>query len=75
MSKHAVELGDSEGELAQLVDQAARGEEIVITRDGEPVAQIIPLQRKKPREFGSGKGMFIMHPDFDEPLEDFKDYR
>ena len=24
--------------------------------------------------FGSGKGMFIMKPDFDEPLEDFKDY-
>jgi hypothetical protein len=24
--------------------------------------------------FGSGKGMFVMKPDFDEPLEDFKDY-
>ncbi len=29
----------------------------------------------KPRPvFGSGKGMFIMAPDFDEPLEDFKEY-
>lgn len=24
--------------------------------------------------FGSGKGMFKMKPDFDEPLHDFKDY-
>lgn len=24
--------------------------------------------------FGSAKGMFNMKPDFDEPLEDFKDY-
>ncbi len=24
--------------------------------------------------FGSGKGMIEMSPDFDEPLEDFKDY-
>lgn len=24
--------------------------------------------------FGSGKGMFKMKPDFDEPLEDFKEY-
>ncbi len=24
--------------------------------------------------FGSGKGMFVMRPDFDEPLEDFKEY-
>lgn len=25
-------------------------------------------------EFGSGKGMFKMKDDFDEPLEDFKEY-
>ena len=24
--------------------------------------------------FGSAKGMFTMMPDFDEPLEDFKEY-
>lgn len=24
--------------------------------------------------FGSGKGMFVIKPGFDEPLEDFKDY-
>ena len=24
--------------------------------------------------FGSAKGMFVMMPDFDEPLEDFKEY-
>jgi len=28
----------------------------------------------KEREFGCAKGMFEMHPDFDEPLEDFKEY-
>ncbi len=25
-------------------------------------------------KFGSGKGMFILKPDFEEPLEDFKEY-
>ncbi len=30
-------------------------------------------EKKKPR-FGSGKGMFRMKPDFDEPLDDFKEY-
>ena len=24
--------------------------------------------------FGSGKGMFVVKPDFEEPLEDFKEY-
>jgi hypothetical protein len=25
-------------------------------------------------KFGSGKGMFVIGPDFDAPLEDFKEY-
>jgi hypothetical protein len=28
----------------------------------------------KQRQFGSAKGFFIMHDNFDEPLQDFKDY-
>ena len=31
-------------------------------------------ETKKERKFGAAKGMFVMSPDFDEPLEDFKDY-
>ncbi len=30
-------------------------------------------QKKKP-QFGALKGMIVMSPDFDEPLEDFKEY-
>ncbi len=30
---------------------------------------------ERPRaKFGSGKGMFVIGPDFNEPLEDFKEY-
>ena len=29
--------------------------------------------RPKP-QFGSGKGMFVIHDNFDEPLEDFEEY-
>ncbi len=36
-------------------------------------ADNINTNNPKPK-FGSGKGMFKMHPDFDEPLEDFKEY-
>ncbi|RPD44221.1 DUF2281 domain-containing protein [Paracnuella aquatica] len=32
-------------------------------------------QAQKPTPvFGSAKGLIIMHPDFDEPLDDFKEY-
>lgn len=30
--------------------------------------------RLKERKFGCAKGTIIMHPDFDEPLDDFKEY-
>ncbi len=30
---------------------------------------------KRPSHFGSAKGVIIMSDDFDEPLEDFKDYQ
>lgn len=29
---------------------------------------------KAEREFGYAKGKIIIHPDFDEPLDDFRDY-
>jgi Protein of unknown function (DUF2281) len=34
----------------------------------------IPKKKIKERQFGGLKGAFVMAPDFDEPLEDFKDY-
>jgi hypothetical protein len=30
--------------------------------------------RLKKRQLGAAKGLIVMSPDFDEPLEDFKDY-
>lgn len=32
------------------------------------------LKNKKPLKAGFAKGFFEMKPDFDEPLDDFKDY-
>ena len=31
-------------------------------------------QKKIKPKFGSGKDMFIIKPDFDQPLDDFKEY-
>lgn len=34
-----------------------------------------PVGADKPKpKFGSGKGVFTIKPDFDEPLQDFKEY-
>jgi hypothetical protein len=36
--------------------------------------QYKPQKQITERKFGCGKGFFTMAPDFDEPLEEFKDY-
>jgi antitoxin (DNA-binding transcriptional repressor) of toxin-antitoxin stability system len=72
---HKVDLKEATTHLAELIEEAASGEEVVITQDDGSSFQIVPLRGTKPRpRFGSAKGLIKMSEDFDEPLEDFKDY-
>ncbi|HAO13533.1 MAG TPA: type II toxin-antitoxin system prevent-host-death family antitoxin [Planktothrix sp. UBA8407] len=42
-----------------------------LTNEVKKTFNITPAVQRK---FGSAKGLISMSPDFDEPLEDFKDY-
>jgi antitoxin (DNA-binding transcriptional repressor) of toxin-antitoxin stability system len=70
-------IEDVQARLSQIVDALAPGEEVVITRDGKAVARLTgsgDLPRGV-RVHGRGKGKVLyMAPDFDAPLEDFKEY-
>ena len=74
-------LEESPPPLTVLVEEVKRGEEIVLTDHDQPVARIVsPAQALagngnhiRPR-FGCLAGKIDLAPDFDEPLEDFKDY-
>jgi len=71
------ELGAFEAKthLARLLDAVEKGERIYITRRGKRVAQLSPVEDSKKAKFGCAKSKgFYMSPDFDEPLEDFKEY-
>lgn len=64
---------------AQLPEQLKRlqpGEEMTITANGCPVAQVKKAERTSwPCKAGSyRKSKFFMAPDFYAPLEDFKEY-
>jgi antitoxin (DNA-binding transcriptional repressor) of toxin-antitoxin stability system len=81
MSERTLELPAAPNELEALVEDAAVNGEIVLTRDGTAVAKIVPLQPqtvqpdlKKTRTFGSARGLGFVPDDFDEPLDDLKDY-
>lgn len=72
-----VSLEDAQAKLGQLIEQLHPGEEIIITRDDRPVARLIVEAKasQQPRQLGALKGSVLyMAPDFDAPLEDFKEY-
>jgi antitoxin (DNA-binding transcriptional repressor) of toxin-antitoxin stability system len=70
-----VNLKEAETRLAELIEKAARGEEIVIIRSDGSSFKILPMTVEEPfPKFGSAKGLVEMSDDFDEPLEEFEDY-
>lgn len=62
-------------QLPDLIESVINGEEVVFTRDNQPVAKLVAVRREKPHpQFGSAKGQFTLADDFDKPLEDFEEY-
>lgn len=45
-------VAETKAKLSELLDRAAAGEEIVVTRSGKPIARLAPLLDKSPRPFG-----------------------
>ncbi|MGH3320482.1 MAG: type II toxin-antitoxin system Phd/YefM family antitoxin [Streptosporangiaceae bacterium] len=54
--------------LSGLLRRVSAGEEIVITRNGEPLAKLVPVRREGRRELGIDDGRFEVPDDFDAPL-------
>jgi prevent-host-death family protein len=72
-----VTIEEAQAKLAELIDKIALGEEVIITCNQQPVAQLVPLPSAKPQPavFGSCKGMLtIVAEDDDEHLKDFAEY-
>ena len=71
-----VTLDEAETQLFDLIAAAAAGEEVFITAQGDVSVPLVPHRTGKPkRQFGSAKGLITMALDFDEPLEDFREYQ
>lgn len=73
-----VEIDQAAACFPDLITKTIEGNEIIITKRGKPVVKFVAIpgtkKKKKKRMFGSAKGLIKMSPDFDEPLEDFKEY-
>lgn len=67
-------VAEAKARFSTLVRKALQGEEVVIARDHKPLVRLVPVgvPARKP---GSAKGRLTIAPDFDAPLDDFRDYR
>jgi antitoxin (DNA-binding transcriptional repressor) of toxin-antitoxin stability system len=74
MGTPAIDLARASPALRQIVKQAARTGEVLLTVEGEAVAKIVPLRPALDvRRPGFARGMIHMADDFDEMPDDFKD--
>ena len=63
-----VNIADAKARLPELVERAARGEEIVIARNGEPRARLVPQAPSHRRMPGHGAGCWEIGEGFNDPL-------
>lgn len=56
--------------LSKLLRRVAAGEEVIITRGGQPVARLVPAEGPPMRVLGQDRGRFIVPEDFDAPLDE-----
>jgi prevent-host-death family protein len=61
-------IHEAKTNLSRIVERVERGEEIIISRAGTPVARMIPLVRRVNRtKRGSLRGKLVLPPDWDSP--------
>ena len=69
--ENTVNIREAKTNLSRLLARVATGEEFVITREGKPVARLVPAREPRirgKRLFGSLKGRVSLDNSFFEPL-------
>jgi antitoxin (DNA-binding transcriptional repressor) of toxin-antitoxin stability system len=70
-----VSLIEAAASLSELVQASINGEEVILLDGDRPAIKFTPIaSAKQDRQPGSAKRLIWMSDDFDEPLEDMKEY-
>ena len=62
-----VNMLEAKNALSRLVSAAERGEDVILARDGKPVAKIVRYDMPKVKPPGAWKGKVKVSPDWDSP--------
>jgi prevent-host-death family protein len=66
-----VNIHDAKTHFSRFINQALKGDEIIIARDGKPLIRLVPYtEEPEVRKGGQFKGLIQISDDFDAPLPD-----
>jgi prevent-host-death family protein len=70
ISGMTVSTAEAKNRLTELLRLAERGESVIITRHGRPVAQLgpPPVEKKREVQFGAMRDTIKLYPGWDDPI-------
>jgi antitoxin (DNA-binding transcriptional repressor) of toxin-antitoxin stability system len=73
---NTVTIEEAKAKLPEIIDKLAPGEEMLITRNDQPVAKLVDQMQpgRKLRQPGTCRDLLIIVSDDDEHLKDFAHY-
>jgi antitoxin (DNA-binding transcriptional repressor) of toxin-antitoxin stability system len=76
MMQTTLAVEDMKLTLPELLDSLTPGDEVILTRNHQPVAKLVSAKppERKPRVPGLGKGMITIISEDDDHLRDFAEY-
>ncbi len=64
-----VGIHEAKTHLSRLIPAALAGEEVIITKSGQPLVKLVPVhQKSQPRQLGLYEDKIIIHGDLTEDL-------
>jgi prevent-host-death family protein len=66
----SVDVHEGKAQFSRLLTRAAAGDEIVITRSGQPVARLVAAVQSGLRPLGMDAGQVVIAADFDDSVPD-----
>lgn len=67
-----VNIHEAKTHFSRLLQEIKAGQKVIISRLGEPVAELIPVKKHHTRTPGSMRGRIVISDDFDPPLDNFE---
>ena len=61
-----VSIQKAKTNLSKLIQKVLDGEDVIISKNGEPLVRLVPFREKKERKPGAWKGKVWIADDFDE---------